>query len=100
MQPRFSTSSIESSCSLNICSLLTLTAGSGMNVNCYLAWDEVTREAALFDTGFDAAPIFDLLNREQLQLKHLFITHTHRRIGHERQLLPRLGRSYPRSSSV
>lgn len=53
------------------------TTGSGMSVNCYLIWDEVTREAALFDTGFDAAPIFSLLAEEQLQLKHLFITHTH-----------------------
>src|SRR4051794_39198798 len=26
-------------------------------VNCYLAWDEVSREAALFDTGWDAASI-------------------------------------------
>ncbi|MFO1500312.1 MAG: MBL fold metallo-hydrolase [Verrucomicrobiota bacterium] len=53
------------------------TQGSGMSVNCYLVWDEVTREAALFDTGFDGRPIFDLIEREQLQLKHLFITHTH-----------------------
>jgi glyoxylase-like metal-dependent hydrolase (beta-lactamase superfamily II) len=53
------------------------TSGSGMSVNCYLAWDEVTREAALFDTGFDAQPIFEWIDREQLQLKHLFITHTH-----------------------
>lgn len=53
------------------------TLGSGMSVNCYLIWDEVTREAALFDTGFDAKPIFDLLDQNQLQLKHLFITHTH-----------------------
>jgi glyoxylase-like metal-dependent hydrolase (beta-lactamase superfamily II) len=53
------------------------TQGSGMSVNCYLIWDEVTREAALFDTGFDAQPIFALLDQEQLQLKHLFVTHTH-----------------------
>jgi glyoxylase-like metal-dependent hydrolase (beta-lactamase superfamily II) len=53
------------------------TAGSGMSVNCYLAWDEVTREAALFDTGFDAAPLWAIVAQEQLQLKHLFITHTH-----------------------
>jgi hydroxyacylglutathione hydrolase len=46
-------------------------------VNCYLVWDEVTREAALFDTGWDAAPIFKLVDEYQLQLKHLFITHTH-----------------------
>src|ERR1051326_5769842 len=35
------------------------TAGTGFKVNCYLIWDEVTREAALFDTGFEAQPIFD-----------------------------------------
>ena len=53
------------------------TAGPGYNVNCYLAWDEVTREAALFDTGFDARPILELIDRNILQFKHLFITHTH-----------------------
>lgn len=53
------------------------TAGDGMTVNCYLVWDEVTREAALFDTGFDAAPIFALIDENELQLQHLFITHTH-----------------------
>jgi hydroxyacylglutathione hydrolase len=46
-------------------------------VNCYLVWDEVTREAALFDTGWDAKPVFDLVDEHQLQLKHLFITHMH-----------------------
>ena len=53
------------------------TAGSGFKVNCYLIWDEVTREAALFDTGFEAQPIFDLIGENKLELKHLFITHTH-----------------------
>ena len=53
------------------------TEGNGMLVHAYLVWDEVTREAALFDTGWDAAPAFKLLEEHQLQLKHLFITHTH-----------------------
>ena len=53
------------------------TEGDGMTVNCYLVWDEITREAALFDTGFSAEPIFKILDEEKLQLKHLFITHTH-----------------------
>jgi hydroxyacylglutathione hydrolase len=53
------------------------TAGDGMTVNCYLVWDEVSREAALFDTGFDAQPIFKLVEENGLVLKHLFITHTH-----------------------
>jgi glyoxylase-like metal-dependent hydrolase (beta-lactamase superfamily II) len=40
-------------------------------------WDEATRDAALFDTGWDAAPAFKLIEENQLQLRHLFITHTH-----------------------
>jgi len=53
------------------------TAGPGFKVNCYLVWDEVTREAALFDTGFDARPIIELIDQNQLEFKHLFITHSH-----------------------
>jgi glyoxylase-like metal-dependent hydrolase (beta-lactamase superfamily II) len=53
------------------------TAGPNFKVNCYLVWDEATREAALFDTGFEAQPIFILIDENRLELKHLFITHTH-----------------------
>src|SRR6266536_830990 len=53
------------------------TSGPSFKVNCYLIWDEVTREAALFDAGFEAQPIFDLIAENKLELKHLFITHTH-----------------------
>jgi glyoxylase-like metal-dependent hydrolase (beta-lactamase superfamily II) len=53
------------------------TTRNGITVNCYLVWDEVTRDAALFDTGWDAAPVFEWIEREQLQLRHLFLTHTH-----------------------
>jgi glyoxylase-like metal-dependent hydrolase (beta-lactamase superfamily II) len=53
------------------------TTQGGNTVNCFLIWDEVCREAALFDTGWDAAPIFKLIDENELQLKHLFITHTH-----------------------
>jgi len=56
--------------------VITTTAG-GMAVNCYLVWDEVSREAALFDTGWEAAPIFQLVEENQLQLRHIFITHSH-----------------------
>ena len=49
----------------------------GMAVNAYLVWDEVTREAALFDTGWAAKPVLDLIRSEQLQLRHIFITHSH-----------------------
>jgi len=53
------------------------TTAQGMAVNAYLIWDEVSREAAIFDTGWDAQPILQLLDENQLQLRHLFITHTH-----------------------
>jgi len=55
---------------------LTTTAG-GMAVNCYLVWDEVSREAALFDTGWEAGPMIELIAQEQIQLRHVFITHAH-----------------------
>jgi hydroxyacylglutathione hydrolase len=48
-----------------------------MTVNCYLFWDEVIREAALFDTGFDAGLIMDLIEENHLQLRHVFLTHSH-----------------------
>jgi hydroxyacylglutathione hydrolase len=53
------------------------TAGDGMTVNCYLVWDADTREAALFDTGFDAQPIQETIAAHKLQLRHVFITHSH-----------------------
>jgi hydroxyacylglutathione hydrolase len=53
------------------------TAGDGMTVNAYLVWDEVTREAAIFDTGFDATPMLREIDEQTLQLKHVFITHSH-----------------------
>src|SRR5271167_1093024 len=46
------------------------------SVNCFLVWDEVTREAALFDSGLDAQPVFDFVASEQLSLRHIFITHS------------------------
>lgn len=53
------------------------TTGQNITVNCYLVWDEVSREAALFDTGWDAQPILKTIEENQLVLRHIFITHTH-----------------------
>lgn len=53
------------------------TTRGGNTVNCYLVWDEVTREAALFDTGWEAAPVLKLIEENKLQLRHLFLTHLH-----------------------
>ena len=56
---------------------LFTSAGEGMTVNCYLLWDEATRAAALFDTGFDGAVILKMIAAERLQLRHIFVTHSH-----------------------
>ena len=53
------------------------TVEEGMGVNAYLVWDEVSREAALFDTGFEAAPIFAQIQERGLSLRHIFLTHLH-----------------------
>jgi glyoxylase-like metal-dependent hydrolase (beta-lactamase superfamily II) len=49
----------------------------GITVHCYLIWDEVSREAAVFDTGWESEPVVALIKKNSLQLKHLFLTHTH-----------------------
>ncbi|HLH54751.1 MAG TPA: MBL fold metallo-hydrolase [Verrucomicrobiae bacterium] len=57
--------------------LRCITTDQGMAVNCYIVWDEVSREAALFDTGWKAEPVQEIITSNQLQLRHIFITHTH-----------------------
>lgn len=52
-------------------------SGDGLTVNSYLIWDEATRVAALFDTGFDARQILDAVMAERLLLRDIFITHSH-----------------------
>jgi glyoxylase-like metal-dependent hydrolase (beta-lactamase superfamily II) len=69
-------------------------AGDGLTVNCFLVWDEVTRDAALFDTGLDAQPILTCLAAEQLQLKHIFITHSH---WDHVEALPKIRAAWPKA---
>lgn len=68
------------------------TAGDGMTVNAYLAWDPSTRSAVLFDTGFEEGPIVELVDRNQLRLTDILITHSHP--DHVAALAP-LRRRYP-----
>ena len=70
------------------------TAGEGLTVNCYLVWDEVQREAALFDTGLDAKPVLDCIAAEQLQLRHIFITHSH---WDHVEALPKIREAWPKA---
>lgn len=48
-----------------------------MTVNSYLIWDTQTKEAALFDTGADADTALIAVKELGLELKTLFITHSH-----------------------
>ena len=73
---------------------LISTTQQGYAVNNYLIWDEVTRDAALFDTGFDAAPSIRLIEENQLALRYLFITHGH---GDHVAGLPRLRERFPKA---
>ncbi|HWF18223.1 MAG TPA: MBL fold metallo-hydrolase [Verrucomicrobiae bacterium] len=53
------------------------TEQNGIVVNSYLVWDEVSREAAVFDTGWNAQSAIAAIEENQLQLRHIFLTHTH-----------------------
>src|SRR5665213_3712280 len=70
------------------------TAGDGLTVNCYLVWDEAARDAALFDTGLDAKPVLDCIAAEQLQLRHIFITHSH---WDHVEALPKIRAAWPKA---
>jgi len=65
----------------------------GVTVNCYLVWDEVQRDAALFDTGLDAQPILDCIAENNLALRHVFITHSH--YDHV-EVLPKIREAFPK----
>ncbi len=48
-----------------------------MTVNNYLVWDARSRFAAVFDTGANAEALIATIEAESLDVRHLFITHTH-----------------------
>jgi glyoxylase-like metal-dependent hydrolase (beta-lactamase superfamily II) len=49
----------------------------GMTVNAYVLWDPENRGAAVFDTGADAAPLLEIIEREELDVVGIFLTHSH-----------------------
>jgi len=53
------------------------TEQGGMAVHNYLVWDEVSREAAVFDTGWTIEPTLKLIEENSLVLRHIFLTHSH-----------------------
>lgn len=48
-----------------------------MTVNHYLLWDSTSRKAVALDTGTDADALFATLERHQLSLSKIFLTHAH-----------------------
>lgn len=48
-----------------------------MTVNAYLVWDPQTKEAALFDTGANSDTALAAVKELGLELKTLFLTHSH-----------------------
>jgi hydroxyacylglutathione hydrolase len=74
--------------------VFTTKDGDGVTVNNYLIWDEVQRDAALFDTGMDAQPVLDCLTENQLTLRHIFITHSH---WDHVEALPKIREAWPKA---
>lgn len=54
----------------------TMTVGF-VQTNCYLAYHEITREGFLVDPGDNAPRIIDTINRLHIQVKYIFLTHSH-----------------------
>lgn len=46
-------------------------------VNCYAVWDPSSREGAFFDTGVDFAALERLQMRHGIEMRYVFVTHTH-----------------------
>lgn len=61
-----------------------------MTVNAYLVWDVETKNAVAFDTGADASPMIEFIEKNGLNLSLIFLTHTH---GDHIQDLARLSAS-------
>lgn len=49
-----------------------------MTVNAYLLWDSTTRQAVAFDCGADAKEMLEVLNKHNLKLEAILLTHTHK----------------------
>ncbi len=57
--------------------VVATTSYGTMTVNAYLLWDEENRDAAIFDTGADAAPLLQAVASLDLNVVAVFLTHSH-----------------------
>ncbi len=59
-------------------SLVVATTPFGdMTVNAYLLWDRQNHDAAIFDTGAEAAPLLESVTALDLNVVAIFLTHSH-----------------------
>jgi len=56
--------------------LKTLTVGP-LEVNCYLLWDDATKDAFVIDPGGDSEKIKSLIAKERLKVRYIVVTHGH-----------------------
>ena len=45
--------------------------------NCYVLWNKDTKKAIIIDAGDDAAKIMELIDKEELQMEAILLTHGH-----------------------
>ena len=57
--------------------VVTTTPFGNMTVNAYILWDRHNHDAAIFDTGAEAAPLLDAVARLDLNVVAIFLTHSH-----------------------
>lgn len=48
-----------------------------LKTNCLIFWDEVTKDAVVFDPGAFKAPLRDFIEGHELVVSHILITHGH-----------------------
>ena len=48
-----------------------------VRTNCYIVYDEATREAAVIDPGDNAKSILHAVNEERLNVRYVLLTHAH-----------------------
>ena len=63
-----------------------------MRVNAYVVWDPASRKAAIFDTGADATELIRFIEKHQLIINSIYLTHTH---GDHIAELPRVIKHFP-----
>ena len=48
-----------------------------LSTNCYIIYDENTKEAMVVDPGYESDEIIDFINSEELLVKYIYLTHCH-----------------------